>query len=90
MMKLVTMNSSLVLHCVNTDEEPRLPSTNVERNFGSARSKMIELPKEHQETEDFTAMEMTTGPMFTLYVVWHPLYREGQADCRPAPHALWS
>ena len=23
-------------------------------------------------------MEMTTGPMFTLYVVWHPLYREGQ------------
>ena len=23
-------------------------------------------------------MEMTTGPMFTLYVVWHPSYREGQ------------
>lgn len=23
-------------------------------------------------------MEMTTAPMFTLYVVWHPSYREGQ------------
>ena len=23
-------------------------------------------------------MEMTIGPMFTLYVVWHPSYREGQ------------
>ena len=23
-------------------------------------------------------MELTTGPMFTLYVVWHPSYREGQ------------
>ncbi|MCY4461750.1 MAG: hypothetical protein OXC26_15350 [Albidovulum sp.] len=23
-------------------------------------------------------MELTTGPMFTLYVVWYPSYREGR------------